>query len=166
MDDKAKGIMFGLAIGDALGSPTEFMSLSQIKDRYGDSGIADPPDPSLFTDETQMSIAVAEALIRAGDQDVGTIMEAIRDEFIKWRHSPENDRAPGNTCLESIRNMEHGVDWAESGVADSKGCGSAMRVAPIGYLYQHDPEKLKEVARASGICTHGHTRKEPGRRRL
>ena len=31
-----------------------------------------------------------------------------------------------------------------------------MRVAPIGYLYQHDPDKLKQVARASGICTHGH----------
>ena len=31
-----------------------------------------------------------------------------------------------------------------------------MRVAPIGYFYQHDPDKLKQVARASGICTHGH----------
>jgi len=55
-----------------------------------------------------------------------------------------------------VSNMERGVHWAESGVADSKGCGSAMRVAPIGYVYQHDPDKLKLVARASGICTHGH----------
>lgn len=31
-----------------------------------------------------------------------------------------------------------------------------MRVGPIGYLYQHDPEKLRKVASASGICTHGH----------
>jgi len=44
----------------------------------------------------------------------------------------------------------------KSGIANSKGCGSAMRVAPIGYLYQHNPEKLKEVAHATGICTHGH----------
>lgn len=154
--DKAKGVLFGLAIGDALGCPTEFLSISQIKERYGGSGIADLPNPALFTDDTQMSIAIAEALIRVGDQNVETIMDGIRDEFIKWRHSPENNRAPGNTCLEGVRNMERGMHWAESGVADSKGCGSAMRVAPIGYLYQHDPEKLKEVARASGICTHGH----------
>jgi ADP-ribosylglycohydrolase len=31
-----------------------------------------------------------------------------------------------------------------------------MRAAPIGYFYQHNPDKLKLVARASGICTHGH----------
>jgi ADP-ribosylglycohydrolase len=31
-----------------------------------------------------------------------------------------------------------------------------MRVATIGYLYQHDTEKLIEVARASGVITHGH----------
>ena len=31
-----------------------------------------------------------------------------------------------------------------------------MRAAPVGYLYQHDPDKLKEVAHATGICTHGH----------
>ena len=31
-----------------------------------------------------------------------------------------------------------------------------MRAAPIGYLYQHDAEKLKEVAHATGVCTHGH----------
>ena len=163
---KSKGLIFGLAIGDALGYPTEFMSLSQIKKRFGESGIADLPDPPLYTDDTQMSIAIAEALVSVVDQDVDSIMEAVRDEFIKWRRSPENNRAPGNTCLEGIRNMEHGVDWAESGVADSKGCGSAMRVAPIGYLYQHNPEKLRDVARATGICTHGYTRRESGRGRL
>jgi ADP-ribosylglycohydrolase len=52
--------------------------------------------------------------------------------------------------------MEKGMHWTKSGIAGSKGCGSAMRAAPIGYLYQHDPVKLKEVAHATGICTHGH----------
>jgi len=156
--DKAKGIIFGLEIGDALGFPTEFMSLSTIKSKYGSSGIKDlPKAPALFSDDTQMSIAIAEALIKFGDRDIETIMAAVKDEFIKWYHSPENNRAPGKTCLTGIENMERGQHWSESGVARSKGCGSAMRAAPIGYLYQHDPEKLKEVAHASGICTHGHS---------
>jgi len=155
--EKSKGVIFGLAIGDALGYPTEFLTLERIKTVYGSKGIEDfPKKPALFTDDTQMSIAIAEALIKAGNQDLETIMDAIREEFIKWRRSPENNRAPGNACLAGASNMERGVHWAESGVARSKGCGSAMRVAPIGYIYQHDPDKLKLVARASGICTHGH----------
>ncbi len=154
--EKAKGIIYGLAIGDALGSPTEFISLPRIKSKYGPSGIKDLPDPALFTDDTQMSIAIAEALIKTGGREIEKIMAAIRDEFIKWFHSPENNRAPGRTCLTGVANMERGLHWSESGVARSKGCGSAMRAAPIGYFYQHDPIKLKEIAHASGICTHGH----------
>jgi len=143
--------MFGLAIGDALGRPTEFLSLKDIKSKYGVDGIQDLPESALYTDDTQMTIAIAEALIETGDQDVEPIMAAIRDEFIKWRDSPENDRAPGKACLTGVSNMERGIHWSESGVPNSKGCGSAMRGAPIGYLYQHDPDKLKQVARASGI---------------
>ncbi len=154
--NKAKGTIYGLSIGDALGYPTEFMTLSRIKDTYGPGGIKDLPEPALFTDDTQMTIAIAEALIRTGDQDLESIMAAVREEFINWRHSPENNRAPGNACLTGVANMERGIHWSESGVQGSKGCGTAMRVAPIGYLYQNDPKKLKQVARASGICTHSH----------
>ncbi len=149
-------MIFGLAIGDALGKPTEFMSLKNIQSKYGPDGIQDLPGQALYTDDTQMTIAIAEALIKTGDQDLETIMDAVRDEFIKWRHSPENNRAPGNACLAGVSNMERGIHWSESGVPNSKGCGSAMRVAPIGYVYQHDPDKLMQVARASGLCTHGH----------
>jgi ADP-ribosylglycohydrolase len=154
--NKAKGVIFGLAIGDALGMPTEFLSLSQIKAEYGQAGIIDLPDPALFTDDSQMAIAIAEALIKTSDQDIGSIMEAVKDEFVKWLHSPENNRAPGKACLTGVRNMERGIHWTKSGVGRSKGCGSAMRAAPIGYLYQHDPQKLKQVAHATGTCTHGH----------
>jgi len=48
------------------------------------------------------------------------------------------------------------MNWREAGIANSKGCGSAMRVATIGYLYQHDETRLREVAEASGLITHGH----------
>lgn len=64
---KAKGIIYGLAIGDALGAPTEFLPLALIKEKYGPSGIQDLPEPALYTDDTQMTIAITEALIDAGD---------------------------------------------------------------------------------------------------
>jgi len=154
--NKAKGLVYGLAIGDALGRLTEFMSLTAIKTKYGGKGIQDLPDPALFTDDTQMSVALAEALVKVGEKDVESIMVTVKEEFIKWYHSPENTRAPGGTCLTGVAKMEQGIHWSESGVAGSKGCGSAMRSAPIGYLYQKNSDKLKEVAHATGICTHGH----------
>ncbi len=49
--NRAKGVLYGLAIGDALGRITEFKSLAQIKSEYGDSGITDLPEPALFTDD-------------------------------------------------------------------------------------------------------------------
>jgi ADP-ribosylglycohydrolase len=154
--ERAKGILLGLAIGDALGYPTEFMSLGEIKARYGPQGISDLPEPALFSDDTQMTLAVTEALVEAGDRDIETLMASVREHFIAWLHSPENNRAPGKTCLQGILNLEKGLHWSESGIAESKGCGSAMRAATIGYYYQHDSERLREVAHATGICTHGH----------
>lgn len=154
--ERAKGILFGLAIGDALGYPTEFMTLGEIKARYGSQGISDLPEPALFSDDTQMTVAIAEALIEAGDRDIETLMASVRKHFVAWLHSPENNRAPGRTCLQGVRNLEKGLHWSRSGIAESKGCGSAMRAATIGYFCQHHPERLRQIAHATGICTHGH----------
>ena len=155
--EKAKGVILGLAIGDAMGAPAEFMSLDQIKRVYGDRGIRDLPDLAVYTDDTQMSIAIAEALIEAGHKDIETLMERVKEEFIKWYHAPDTpSRAPGKTCLTGVANMEKGIHWTRSGLPESKGCGSAMRSAAVGYYYQHNPEKLKGVAHITGICTHRH----------
>lgn len=153
---EAQAVLFGLALGDALGRPTEFLSLKQIKERYGATGIQEPPDPALYTDDTQMALALAEGLLDAGlEADIDAQMNAIGRRFVAWKNTAPA-RAPGNTCLAGVRHFEQGTPWRESGIAHSKGCGSAMRVAPVGYLYQHDTEKLVEVARASGVITHGH----------
>ena len=103
-----------------------------------------------------MTLAVAEALIATGHQDLGAIMAAISQEFVAWLRSPENDRSPGGACLYGARQLEAGVPWWKSGKPNSKGCGAAMRVAPIGFLYQHDLPKLRQVAAASALVTHHH----------
>nr|MCU0973267.1 ADP-ribosylglycohydrolase family protein [Burkholderiales bacterium] len=113
------------------------------------------PPPGTFTDDTQMSIAVAEALLEAGEADVDELMNAMARRFIVWSRSEENNRAPGNACMAGCRNLEAGTPWRLAGVPDSKGCGSAMRVAPIG-LYYDDLDKIAEIARASSLLTHGH----------
>ncbi len=162
-EQQAQAILFGLALGDALGYPTEFKRLNPTKDVpgiktiYGEHGIQEPPTPALFTDDTQMTMALTEGLLEAGlGAEIDTQMQAVGRHFVTWAHSPDNNRAPGITCMNGVQRFESGISWRESGIAHSKGCGSAMRVATIGYLYQHDEAKLREVADMSGIITHGH----------
>jgi ADP-ribosylglycohydrolase len=154
--EKVLGMIYGLALGDALGAPVEFWELKGIRERYGPDGIQELPSPALFTDDTQMTLAVAEALVAAGHQDLGAIMAAISQNFVAWLRSPENNRSPGGACLYGARQLEAGVPWWKSGKPNSKGCGAAMRVAPIGYLYQHNLPKLRRVAAASALTTHHH----------
>jgi ADP-ribosylglycohydrolase len=155
--DAAAAVLFGLALGDALGYPVEFLDLRRIKAEYGAAGITEPPDPALYTDDTQMTVALAEGLLDAGRAaPLDDRMNAIGRRFVAWHDSADNNRAPGLTCMRGVERFAQGLPWHESGVVGSKGCGAAMRVAPIGYLYRHDDRALFETAEASARITHGH----------
>ena len=166
------GSVVGLAVGDAIGYPAEFRKRSQLLDEIGPEGITDfialqdprfsgpffiGPDhpPGAFTDDTQMTVAVAEALLTAGHSDLDSLMAEMGRRFVKWSNTEQNNRSPGETCLVGCRNLERGIPWRNAGVGDSKGCGSAMRVAPIG-LYYKELDQVAEVAQASSLLTHGH----------
>ena len=103
-----------------------------------------------------MSIAVAKALLAADLDDLDSIMLHVRREFVAWANSPENNRAPGQTSMDGCYQLELGKHWFSSGDPYSKGCGAAMRSAPIGLVFFQDLPRLVEVARAIAICTHAH----------
>lgn len=166
------GCIVGLAVGDALGYPAEFRSRAQLLMEIGPDGITDfitlkdsrfsrpfffGPDHPLgtYTDDTQMTIAVGESILAAGTSTLDALMTDMGTRFVKWSTSETNNRAPGGTCIEGCRNLARGIPWRQSGIADSKGCGSAMRVAPIG-LFCGDLDQVAEVARCSSLLTHGH----------
>jgi len=160
MLEKIEGCILGLAVGDALGYPTEFMTLPAILDRYGPKGIkgfekSKKHPPGTFTDDTQMTIAVAEALIEAGHGNLHELMTIMGQNFVEWADSEDNNRAPGNTCLAGCENLKSGIKWRDSGIKESKGCGSAMRVAPIGLFYRTIEETI-EKATSSSYITHAH----------
>jgi ADP-ribosylglycohydrolase len=155
--DRARAMLFGLALGDSLGWPVEFMGRPEILANYGRAGIQAPPDPALYTDDTQMSAAVAEALVEAGERDLDVLMGAVARNFIGWKRDPTTpQRAPGATSIRGVNALERGAPWREAGVRDSKGGGACMRVAPVGYFYQYEPGRLQSVARAQGVLTHRH----------
>ncbi len=156
-----EGTMLGLAIGDALGWPVEFTSLDDIRIEYGPDGITDleptPGHPAgTFTDDTQMSLAIARAILSKGREPEGVFFGEVAREFVAWSRSPENDRAPGNTCMAACRELARDPDWSAPGHNNSKGCGTAMRTAPIGLAWHGDEDCIVRLAAETSTLTHGH----------
>lgn len=152
-----EAVLFGLALGDALGYPVEFMSLQVIRQKYPPNGIRNVSFPAYYSDDTQMTLALAEGIMDAGiHAPIESLMQSVGNHFIKWLNSPDNNRAPGRTCITGVKNFQSGVPWSESGIVESKGCGSAMRVAPLGYIYLNDEVRLREVSIATSQITHRH----------
>jgi ADP-ribosylglycohydrolase len=149
--------LFGLAYGDALGKPTEFMTVAEIRERYGPAGPRElSGDPALVTDDTQMTLAVGRALLAASAPTPEVLEPLFRAEFVAWASSPDNNRAPGMTCLRACGDLSRGLPWTQATVAGSKGCGANMRVAPVGLVAGYDLDTLAGAAQLQAAMTHGH----------
>ena len=156
--------MLGLAIGDALGAPIEFLRLPEIKKRYGKDGITDFHEwrgfkLGSFTDDTQMSLATAVGCIKAyqrwREREICHPASVVHRCYLDWLESqndPEQRRGPGRTCLSALQSGKMGT--IEDKINNSKGCGGVMRTAPVGLAFPSD-RAFQEGAEYAAI-THGH----------
>ncbi|MFD7291139.1 ADP-ribosylglycohydrolase family protein [Streptomyces sp. NPDC059863] len=155
----ATGSLIGLALGDALGFPTEFNDVPSILAKCGPWREMALPEPAYVTDDTQMTLAFARGIRTAMDRGVlGPLRleRPVRDEFVRWYHSPDNNRAPGNTCLAACRLLDSDRPWQRASQTHSKGCGANMRVAPIGLVPGLSDEQRGGAAQLQAALTHGH----------
>lgn len=154
--DKFYGVLVGTMTGDALGMPVEGSSPYFIQKRYGE--IREMLEARLgavtYTDDTEMTIALAESLVRCKNFDG----EDMANSFIENFNSA---RGYGSGTIKALELMRQGEKWNEAGRkifnGGSYGNGSAMRVSPVGCLYHHDLEVVKKVAEESSKITHTHT---------
>ncbi len=140
-----------------MGLPTEFLTFEQIKERWPPSGPMDlVGQPARVTDDTQMTIAVGGALLhvlKAGSFTPAHVERALRNRFVEWLHSPDNNRAPGRTCMTACARLGDGASWLDATVVRSKGCGANMRVAPAAFV----PANVRApIAQFQAALTHGH----------
>ena len=161
MQSRHEGAMLGLAVGDALGWPVEFMSLDAIRERHGPERLFDlvpcgSHRAGTFTDDTQMSLAIARAILSQGRDAEAAFITEVANEFVAWSRSPENNRAPGRTCMAACRELARDLAWRAPGRNDSKGCGTAMRTAPIGLAWHGDEDRIARMAAETSALTHGH----------
>jgi len=151
------GCLYGAALGDALGAATEFLSVPKILARFPPHGPQEPPgNPARVTDDTQMALAVGDALVAAPlPYAPESLSKHLRAAFVRWLHDPENNRAPGRTCITACHRLERGENWVNASVINSKGCGANMRVMPVAFLGA-DAETRSAIAQFQAAHTHGH----------
>ncbi|CAL9377826.1 ADP-ribosylglycohydrolase family protein [Streptomyces sp. enrichment culture] len=155
----ATGALLGLALGDAMGLPTEFIDIPRITSWYGRWRELPLPEPARVTDDTQMTLAVGRALRTAmehGPLAPGRFAGPLREEYVAWARSPENNRAPGRTCLVACGMLAADGPWQDASQTGSKGCGANMRVAPVGLVPGLTGEQRAGAAQLQAALTHGH----------
>ena len=129
-------------MGDMIGAPYEFDRSSKKKD-FGPLFI----EHSHFTDDSVMTVAVAEALMDTLESNDDEIKTALTVSMQKWgRRYP---KAGYGYMFASWLLSEHPEPYG------SFGNGSAMRVASAGWLFD-TLEKTRHIAKLTAEVTHNH----------
>jgi len=152
---RAQGAFLGLAVGDALGATTEFMTPEEVRARFGVhrrivGGGWLRLKPGQVTDDTEMTLALAQAVVDAGGWDV----RLIADAFVSWMRKRPVDI--GATCARGLRRYLH--DGTLEGPFNEwdAGNGAAMRAAPVALFALGDPGLLERCAVEQARITHNH----------
>lgn len=152
LDDRYRGLMVGIAIGDALGRPVE--GHRQVSESYIEEIMTRPPSLS-YTDDTAMAISVAESLLACDGFDGADMARRFADTYFD-----EPWRGYGSGVIDVFERVHRGANWAHAASrqfdgAGSYGNGAAMRVAPVA-LWSSDPGAVKEMAADTARVTHTH----------
>jgi ADP-ribosyl-[dinitrogen reductase] hydrolase len=155
LQDRALGAYLGLAVGDALGATVEFMTSGEIQQRYGEhnrlvGGGWLNLRPGQVTDDTEMCLALGDALVAEGTFQV----EAVCKAFAAWLKGGPVD--VGNTVRRGIRRyIVNGTLEAPPDEWDA-GNGALMRNLPVALATLGRPEALESWSVGQAHITHNH----------
>ena len=167
---RAYGALAGLALGDALGMPTQAMSPEQIRAVYGtitglvDGDASQPYAPGMpagsVTDDTEQALLIASLLVRGRGTSSGRValdagefahaLLAWEDSMIE-RGSLDLLGPSTKAALERVRAGEDPLTVGGAGTTN----GAAMRVTPIGIaMPTADPQAFADAVWSSCQVTH------------
>ncbi len=160
---KIRALLFGVAVGDALGVPVEFRSRktvrkNPVKEMTGYGSYNQPP--GTFSDDSSLTFCLAEVLTEGFDLD------KLAETFLKWRD--ENYWTPlgdafdiGISTSRAFSRLAHGTSPLASGCTEegANGNGSLMRIAPLVFYIKDKPVSERfELAKKVSSITHAHIR--------
>jgi ADP-ribosylglycohydrolase len=161
---RARGAMYGLAIGDALGMPTQMLSRAEITERWGTLLTGFEPAPpghpiaaglpaGAVTDDTEQAVLLGRLLVRGhGTIDPHELAQAL----VSW----ERDMAArgsldllGPSTKRALAAILAGASPEEAGASGTTN-GAAMRIAPVGISVPPDLPTLVDRVVAASFVTH------------
>ena len=158
--DRFRGTLLGLAAGEALGTPAEFLTAEQVVEKYGviaemiGGGVYDVA-PGEITDATEMMLCLATSLADNG----GFEPEDIMARYAAWLDSqPRHVSLTVRAALISYRSGTH-WDVASRRAFEilggpTAGNGSLIRCAPVGLFYATDAPTRHEMSHRESMLTH------------
>lgn len=166
---RAYGALAGLALGDALGMPTQALSPQQIRAVYGrvtglvDADASQPYAPGMaagsVTDDTEQALLVASLLVAGRGSSARVTLDAheFAHALLAWedsmieRGSLDLLGPSTKAALERVRGGEDPLAVGGEGTTN----GAAMRVTPIGIAVSTaDPEAFADAVWSSCRVTH------------
>ena len=155
--DRVVGSALGLALGDALGAPFEFLRARNVPDpipALERPWLSEPPGST--TDDTAMARNLMRSLAAQQRFDPDDLLE----RHLEWFRSDPPD--VGTLTGRVLRRIAAGEDaataaqeiWNERGPEVSAGNGSVMYCAPLGLAYANRPDELGHLAPALSALTH------------
>jgi poly(ADP-ribose) glycohydrolase ARH3 len=158
-EDRCIGSLLGCAAGDVLGANLESQSRAEIQRKYG--RVANFLDSAwrplgVFTDDTEMTLALAVSLIESGALNPKHCAATYTRFFLA-----EPGRAYGDAVTSILEMLDAGSDYRHTGRAmypeGSFGNGGAMRIAPVGLAFRNAADAvLRRAVELALLCTHVH----------
>jgi ADP-ribosyl-[dinitrogen reductase] hydrolase len=158
--DRFRGALLGLAVGEAMGAPAEFLSADQVVERHGYiadmiGGGCHDVAPGQTTDATDMALCLAESLAARGTHDPEDVMRRYRAWF------EGRPRDVSLTVRTVMLSYHAGTPWdlASRRAYEILGRpvaanGSLMRCAPLALLYHADPARRRDAMESESTLTH------------
>lgn len=157
------GTLYGVALGDSMGMPTEMLSRDQIKDYYGwvneltgkGGKNGDGYSAGEITDDTMNTLFLVDVLIENnGKIDSEKFINKVREWLIT---SSKGFSVTGPSTKAAIENINQGMDITVTGKNGTTN-GAAMKIAPIGILYSYENLEIL-VDKVYDICMPTHNTK-------
>ncbi|NLY19582.1 MAG: hypothetical protein GX045_11805 [Clostridiaceae bacterium] len=156
-----KSVLESLAVGDAAGMPTEFMTRQQIKERFGSVDRLIPPEQSLthsnlkfasVTDDTEQNVYLINEYCKKGRIDVKETALCL----LRWAKETDAEgiKYIGPSSLKALKSIEEGEDPHKTGINGTT-CGGIMRTpAAVICTPGNDMESLVNNVLNCLISTH------------
>ncbi|WP_304458702.1 ADP-ribosylglycohydrolase family protein [Alicyclobacillus sendaiensis] len=166
MEDRIRGGVWGLLIGDALGVPYEWLEPEAIPP--WDEIEMEPPEgisrmhavpPGTWSDDGAQALCLLESLLTCGrfdPADFAARLVAWHDESL-WTVDGRAFGIGRQTAM-AIRALKNGTDPDQAGfvLPEGKGNGALMRVLPLALWHRGDDASLVADAHRQARVTHGH----------